>query len=277
MKLSQKQKAELLETGKFADYRQQKRDYNETVIKAYTDEETLEKMTDKDGNLIPFSPKGLTEAETKACEQMRNNATRQTKKIEDHVKFLMKQENTELYFMTFTFNEETLEKTTSDTRRQKIRRLLKPCNDYILNIDYGTQNEREHYHAIVSLNQGTYTKTGQGRKTKIDLFNAYDYGFYSAEPIGKTEKDREKLSKYITKLTLHSVKVSQQYVSVKKGSNYQKWKKDGEMILRISNSRPGEPIYERKERLYRERETLEQNTPEIQNLQKLFGREYNIS
>lgn len=277
MKLSQKQRAELLETGKFAEYRQQKRDYNETVIKAYTDEETAEKMTDKDGNLIAFTPKGLTEAETKACEQMRNNATRQTKKIEDHVKFLMKQENTDLYFMTFTFNDETLEKTTSDTRRQKVRRLLNPCNDYILNIDYGTQNEREHYHAIVSLNQGTYTKTGQGRKTKIDLFNEYDYGFYSAEPIGTTEKDGEKLSKYITKLTLHSVKVSQQYVSVKKGSNYQKWKKDGEMILRISNSRPGQPIFERKERLYRERKAIEQNTPEIQNLQKLFGRGYNVN
>ena len=45
------------------------------------------------------------------------------------------------------------------------------------------------------------------------------------EPIRENEKSKKKISNYISKLVMHSVKVQQRYISTKKGSNYQKSKK----------------------------------------------------
>lgn len=96
-------------------------------------------------------------------------------------------------FLTFTFTDEILAKTTADTRRQKVRRYLAQYNcPYVANIDFGKKNGREHYHAIIQCDS-------------ID-YKLYDYGNLDGERIVNSANDNVKLAKYISKLTNHAIK-----------------------------------------------------------------------
>ena len=164
----------------------------------------------------------LDEEDLKECERIRNCKTHQRQKIEDHINFLFDKTKYDLFFITFNFNDDAME-LNADTRKQKIRRLLnKVSEDYILNIDFGKIRGREHYHSIVALEKGAYTLyKNEFEHFKIKELDSYDYGNYDIEGIRTGDEDKKRLARYITKLTLHSVKVEQRYVSVKKGSAYQ--------------------------------------------------------
>lgn len=112
------------------------------------------------------------------------------KRIENHVKRLIL--NNKAIFVTLTFNNETLEKYDSKKRRRLIQRYLKSnCKEYVANIDFGEDNGREHYHAIVS--------------NDINL-KQYKLGAINVEHIRASQKSIEKTSKYINKLTSHALK-----------------------------------------------------------------------
>ena len=104
-----------------------------------------------------------------------------------------------LYFCTFTFDDSFLKKCTR-TKRDLIKASLS-CFDsdilYILNIDYGKKNEREHYHAIV------------GTDNSLDLRNhlkLYYPFFTSCDSINTSSDDIKRLTKYINKLANHTSK-----------------------------------------------------------------------
>lgn len=101
-------------------------------------------------------------------------------------------ESGECLFLTLTFTDATLGKTTEDTRRQAVRRYLKSFGvPYVANIDYGKKNGREHYHAVIQTDHVDYS--------------AYTYGAINGEKIHSAE-DYVKLSKYVAKLTNHAIK-----------------------------------------------------------------------
>lgn len=209
-------KRELIESGTASQYRKKRSEMRKK--NALADCEKAKSDPDLADAIFGLSTEDVIE-----CERIRNNALRQRNKIEDHLKFLI-QGNWTLYFLTLTFDDKTLRSTTFKTRKTTITRILSSfCDDYILNVDYGTKNEREHFHAIIVL-LSKYDGVGkdeEGHITIADLDEKYKYGFYRAEEIRTDKKDAERLSRYITKLTMHSVKVKQNYVSVKKGSPYQ--------------------------------------------------------
>ena len=63
---------------------------------------------------------------------------------------ILKNHLKESYFLTLTFNEEFLKSTTKKERLKIIESFLNNQTDkYILNCDYGKENKREHYHALV--------------------------------------------------------------------------------------------------------------------------------
>lgn len=96
-------------------------------------------------------------------------------------------------FVTLTFKPDIMESTSKETRRKYVTRALKQMSDkYIANIDFGTKNEREHYHAIVVADNvcRDYWK---------------DYGAINFERIKQTS-DSVKLAKYVVKLTNHAMK-----------------------------------------------------------------------
>jgi hypothetical protein len=98
-------------------------------------------------------------------------------------------------FLTLTFTDEVLNSTTEETRRRYVARFLKSISEnYVGNIDYGSKNDREHYHAIVE---------GQD----LDL-SGWNYGFTLSLNVGYDNiiTDSARLSKYINKLSNHATK-----------------------------------------------------------------------
>lgn len=100
--------------------------------------------------------------------------------------------NSNCIFLTLTFTNEVLKNTSVQTRHDYIKRFLNNLNcDYVANIDYGSQNEREHYHALVNC-------------SKVDR-KLYQYGAINFERVRSTS-DSGKLANYISKLTNHAIK-----------------------------------------------------------------------
>jgi len=101
-------------------------------------------------------------------------------------------------FLTLTFSDKMFARNCStETRRRYIARFLKSeCSEYLANIDFGSKNQREHYHAVVV------------PKTAID-FSKYHKIFDScikAEKIRIDDNSVKYVSTYINKLTNHALK-----------------------------------------------------------------------
>ena len=101
-------------------------------------------------------------------------------------------------FLTLTFSDKLFQRNmTTETRRTYIRRFLKEqCSEYLANIDFGSTNQREHYHAVVV------------PKRKID-FARYREIFDSninARHIRINDTSIKLVGKYINKLTNHALK-----------------------------------------------------------------------
>ena len=97
------------------------------------------------------------------------------------------------WFITITFDPDTLANTSEKTRRVYVSRWLKSLSSfYVANIDYGDTTGREHYHAIITLDN-------KPPKT-------WKYGFIDIKKVATSETDTKRVSKYISKLTNHAIK-----------------------------------------------------------------------
>lgn len=156
----------------------------------------------------------------------------QNKRVLNHIEYLFKNDYM-LIFATFTFDEKNM-RNSADTRYQKVIRSFGPefVEDYIGNIDYGKNTDREHYHFILAVPKGCFEPkyslvNYEGHKTLVinnmptEIVN-YDGGFTCFQLINENLKDREKVSKYIAKLTNHSLKVKQTKIKAKRDSKYHK-------------------------------------------------------
>lgn len=132
---------------------------------------------------------------------------RANKRIEQMTSYATRTGNA-LHFVTLTFNDECLYNTNSVTRRRAVSRVLRECGslDYYANIDYGSINQREHYHALVlgDLNLGEWERL---------------YGFVKIEPVRVTLDDSKRISKYINKFSNHACKdgANADYAITKRG------------------------------------------------------------
>lgn len=123
--------------------------------------------------------------------------------------------NFKYFFITMTFNHEILKTTTEEEREEKILNfLLKNFSFFVVNKDYGKEEKREHYHAIVRSNFLTLEEL---KKIKINMYfryginlNNYKLGYITYFLIGKKwrfkndtnqEKIREHLSNHFFKET----------------------------------------------------------------------------
>lgn len=106
-----------------------------------------------------------------------------------------------IYFVTFTFDDKLINRCDR-TKRDLIKSSLLSFDKdikFILNIDYGKKTEREHYHCIVATNNNS--------SLTFHLKNTYPC-FTKTELCNKKGSDLKRLSKYINKLTNHSLKSS---------------------------------------------------------------------
>lgn len=97
-------------------------------------------------------------------------------------------------FITLTFTDDVLSRTSPETRRKYVSRFLKEhCKDYVANIDFSPEKKREHYHAVIG--------------ERVD-FTKWVYGFAFTEIIRVQDNDLKRISNYIVKLTSHAFKVN---------------------------------------------------------------------
>ena len=104
--------------------------------------------------------------------------------------------NGDCLFLTLTFNDNALANTTSKERRVAVSRYLKQFNcNYVANIDFGKENGREHYHAVINC-------------AKVKLIDWRKYGNINVQHIRNRniKSDKTKLAKYICKLSNHAIK-----------------------------------------------------------------------
>lgn len=115
------------------------------------------------------------------------------KRLKDRISSMLREGR--CYFLTLTFSDDTLERVSAKTRRRYVTYFLKTLSDtYVANIDFGSQNQREHYHAVVLADW-------------VDMSAWNCYGFSKAQKIA-SEDDFIPLAKYISKLTNHAVKAT---------------------------------------------------------------------
>lgn len=95
-------------------------------------------------------------------------------------------------FMTLTFTDDVLAKTSADTRRRYVSRFLNTFGvPYVANLDFGAKNGREHYHGVL----------------QMETINPLEwkFGALNVKKIRSSE-DNIALAKYVSKLTNHAVK-----------------------------------------------------------------------
>ena len=122
-----------------------------------------------------------------------NNDYHREERLQARIKHFL--QSGECIFLTLTFTDETLSKTSPETRRRYVTRYLKSVSDkYVANIDYGAKNGREHYHAIV---------VGD----KIDFSPWRQYGNINGRHV-RVESDPKQLARYVSKLSNHAIKTT---------------------------------------------------------------------
>ena len=81
----------------------------------------------------------------KECFRVNHANNARKNRVQSRVKSLLEKP---CVFLTFTFSDDTLSRTSSTTRRRYVRQFLDNYGAYVANIDFGARNGREHYHAI---------------------------------------------------------------------------------------------------------------------------------
>ena len=146
---------------------------------------------------IPFedamfcSANGCDLCDLEEARKINNSSNKRVKRLKDRIERYLSMGC--CIWLTLTFTDAVLSKTTEETRKRYVARFLKSQSPYyIANIDYGSTTEREHYHAVVMTDFVDMTK--------------WSYGFAYTERIKNHIKTSTKISKYVSKLCNHAIK-----------------------------------------------------------------------
>ena len=126
-------------------------------------------------------------------EKLRVNQRARVKRLRQTIEKLLT--SGPCWFVTLTFSDDVLSSTSEKSRRRYVSRFLKARGLYVGNIDFGKENGREHYHAVVQADN-------------IDLSDWDKYGFSNAKKVRLSAKASLRLAKYVAKLTNHAIKES---------------------------------------------------------------------
>jgi len=131
---------------------------------------------------------------SKAVENTRRSEQKRHSKIKKRITFIIEQPFS--YFITFTLTNDYL-KLNFNTYTKKIRQSLKGSKLWIANSDYGSKNDRLHFHAVACyIDQLDYNT----------VLSVWQYGSVDFKPI--IRKDEKSIREYILKTTNHALKLS---------------------------------------------------------------------
>jgi len=145
------------------------------------------------------------------CQQIENNGYNRVSRLRKRLANMLESDN-DTYFVTFTFDDEYIEKLSDKTKREYVSRVLKAtATDYVANVDYGGTSEyidnngqlrtatgRIHFHALAN---NTIEK------------DKWPYGFISCFKVRKSTQEEKleslgSLPPYLDKFTKHAIKKS---------------------------------------------------------------------
>ena len=156
----------------------------------------------------------LLPVEMKEASKINHASYHRRLRLHERIKDMLKSGD-DCVFLTITFNDDTLNTTNKETRRVYVRRFLKEHTlKYVANIDYGAKNHREHYHALVCINNLIDTKKWRYGSINLERVRI------SKDDV-KNDTTSKKLSKYICKLVNHAIKeaTERNYVIYSKSQN----------------------------------------------------------
>lgn len=148
-----------------------------------------------DDNFLPYLLVDMScysSKDIKECERLFNSRRNRVHRLKDRLKKIFM---SDCVFLTLTFRDDVFETTNVETRRRYVSRFLKDFSvPYVANIDFGEENNREHYHAVLQVNS-------------IDL-NSWKYGYSFSQHIYMADKSNVSIAKYMNKLSSHAYKDS---------------------------------------------------------------------
>lgn len=185
-------KSEVISKGLVKEVVRIKKDYYyDSLIDLYDDEQGVFYRASLDNKWTDFVIENRSNSQLDCALRLIDSKQRKAQKVREKIADLILNNNA--VFLTLTFRDEVLENTTPLTRRTYVRKFLKSVSSqYCANIDFSPDIGREHYHAVIT--------------NRIDL-NSWKYGFSYAEKVRCRNSDLKRVSKYITKLTAHALKV----------------------------------------------------------------------
>lgn len=167
--------------------------YNETGVLMPILERSNEDYKSVNDLLLECCESGLNR-EILECFKINEASWKRTQRLRHRIEEMLT--SGQCLFLTLTFSDETLATTDEKQRRVAVSRYLKQYQSkYVANIDYGSKNHREHYHAVIQcskVNSNTWKKYGSIDFERIRIKNI--------------NCDRYKLAKYICKLSNHAIK-----------------------------------------------------------------------
>lgn len=126
--------------------------------------------------------------------RMNENYKKRIQRLKSKITEIFYFDEGSVYFLTFTFKNDCLLNTDDLTRRRYVQRWLKDnCLNYVANIDFGEENNREHYHALVNANY-------------IDINDWLIHGAMKYELVKVNVNSIDKMAKYINKFLNHAIK-----------------------------------------------------------------------
>lgn len=131
----------------------------------------------------------LTYEEITACDKIYNSFRKRQARLKKRIENMLTNNN--CLFLTLTFTDDVLSTTNFDTRKKYVLRFLNNLNcAFVGNVDYGSKNDREHYHCVVA----------------IDNVSCNDWFFGAINFKRIINKNSLALAKYVAKLTNHALK-----------------------------------------------------------------------
>lgn len=122
------------------------------------------------------------------CLRILKNESSQRSRLYKRIKFIFDNYN-DIYFLTITLNDTYINYDLNTLKKYLKRCLKKSYSIYICNVDYGSLNNRLHFHALVG-----------GKNQVFD----WPYGFINEKFVNV--KNTNKLASYILKFKNHALK-----------------------------------------------------------------------
>lgn len=171
--------------------------FNKNILSKISNSKDYEKKQLEMRSLIKKTLQDLDDVDLLDCEKMRTSEKRKKRTARRRIEnIVLCRDYPYKLFLTFTFDNDILASTSQDTRHRYVRRWLSQnCIDYVANIDFGSQNDREHYHAVI------------GSFSACDLVAwQKKCGILKLEKIRLLNGSCAKMATYINKLTNHTNK-----------------------------------------------------------------------